>query len=141
MVQEGGRYAGDARIADMQPGEERLLAYAVDLGMEVLAAPEKKWEKVVSVAIRKGLLISRWEQHALKKYHIKNRSRQERTLVIEHPASTNVRIVSADKPYETARDVHRFEVKVAAGKTATLEVEELRDDGANLKLDSLNETT
>src|SRR5262249_25723425 len=55
MVQEGGRYAGDARLADMQPGEERLLAYAVDLGMEVLPAPEVKWEKLVAVAIRDGL--------------------------------------------------------------------------------------
>jgi hypothetical protein len=140
MVHEGGRYAGDARLADMQPGEERLLGYAIDLGVEVLPAQEKKWEKMVSVAIRKGHLISRWEQHTLKKYHVKNRSRQDRTLVIEHPASTDIRIVSAHKPYETARDVHRFEVKVPAGKAATLDVEELRDDGANLQLQSLTET-
>ena len=34
-VYEGGSYAGDARILDMQPDEERLLSYAVDLGTEV----------------------------------------------------------------------------------------------------------
>jgi hypothetical protein len=34
-VFEGGTYAGDARIADLQPNEERLLPYAVGLGTEV----------------------------------------------------------------------------------------------------------
>jgi hypothetical protein len=141
FVQEAGRYAGDARIADMQPGEERLLAYAVDGGVEVLAGPDKTWEKVVSVAIRKGQFTSRWEQHTLKEYHIKNRSKQDRILVVEHPASLKVRIVSAHKPYETARDFHRFEVKVAAGKPAVLAVEELRDDGTHMDLNGLNEAS
>jgi hypothetical protein len=34
-VFEGGTYAGDARVSDLQPNEERLLSYAVDLGTEV----------------------------------------------------------------------------------------------------------
>ena len=34
-VYEGGTYAGDARILDLQPNEERLVAYAVDQGTEV----------------------------------------------------------------------------------------------------------
>ena len=34
-VFEGGSYAGDARILDLQPNEERLLSYAVGLGTEV----------------------------------------------------------------------------------------------------------
>jgi hypothetical protein len=34
-VFEGSTYAGDARILDLQPNEERLLSYAVGLGTEV----------------------------------------------------------------------------------------------------------
>jgi hypothetical protein len=34
-VFEGSTYAGGARIADLQPNEERLLSYAVGLGTEV----------------------------------------------------------------------------------------------------------
>jgi hypothetical protein len=30
-VFEGSTYAGDARILDLQPNEERLLSYAIDL--------------------------------------------------------------------------------------------------------------
>ncbi|HEY7425169.1 MAG TPA: DUF4139 domain-containing protein, partial [Gemmataceae bacterium] len=38
-VFEGSNYAGDARILDLQPGEERLISYAVDLGTEVNPVP------------------------------------------------------------------------------------------------------
>ena len=38
-VFEGSNYAGDARILDLQPNEERLLSYAVDLGTEVNPVP------------------------------------------------------------------------------------------------------
>src|SRR5207248_1229747 len=36
-VFEEGSYAGDARLPDLQPDEERLISYAVDLGTEVKA--------------------------------------------------------------------------------------------------------
>ena len=28
-------YAGDARLPDLQPGQEKLVSYAMDLGLEV----------------------------------------------------------------------------------------------------------
>ena len=34
-VFEGSVYAGDTRILDLQPDEDRLLSYAIDLGTEV----------------------------------------------------------------------------------------------------------
>src|SRR5262249_17365244 len=34
-VFDGGDYVGDSRLPDFQPGQERLLSYAVDLGVEV----------------------------------------------------------------------------------------------------------
>jgi len=34
-VFDGGTYAGDARIEDLQPKEERLISYALDLKIEV----------------------------------------------------------------------------------------------------------
>jgi hypothetical protein len=34
-VFEGSTYAGDARVLDLQPNEERLLTFAIDLGTEV----------------------------------------------------------------------------------------------------------
>ena len=34
-VFEGSVYAGDTRVLDLQPDEERLVSYAIDLGTEV----------------------------------------------------------------------------------------------------------
>src|SRR5437868_162576 len=48
-VFEGSNYAGDARILDLQPGEERLLSYAIDLGTEVEAKPSADNGKLTQV--------------------------------------------------------------------------------------------
>src|SRR5262249_26041755 len=52
-VFEGSNYAGDARILDLQPGEERLLSYAVDLGTEVNPVPSSDNGKLTSVKVVK----------------------------------------------------------------------------------------
>src|SRR4030095_15777795 len=38
-VFEGSVYAGDTRVLDLQPDEERLVSYAIDLGTEVSIRP------------------------------------------------------------------------------------------------------
>src|ERR671937_130517 len=55
-VFEGGNYAGDARILDLQPNEERLLSYAIDLGTEVNPVPASDNGKLTSVKVAKGIL-------------------------------------------------------------------------------------
>ena len=58
-VFDGGAYAGDARIEDMQPGTERLISYALDLDTEVAprrsAGPKRSrrsaWSKACSGSI------------------------------------------------------------------------------------------
>src|SRR5207302_10339328 len=39
-VFDGSSYAGDARIEDLQPKEERLISYALDLKVEVEPLPQ-----------------------------------------------------------------------------------------------------
>src|SRR5258705_258644 len=55
-VFEGSNYAGDARILDLQPNEERLLSFAVDLGTEVNPVPIHDAGRVVSVRAVRGVL-------------------------------------------------------------------------------------
>src|SRR4051812_42711381 len=55
-VFEGSNYAGDARILDLQPNEERLISYAVDLGTEVNPVPSSDNGRIVSVKAVKGIL-------------------------------------------------------------------------------------
>ncbi|HTU18862.1 MAG TPA: DUF4139 domain-containing protein [Gemmataceae bacterium] len=138
-VFEGSNYAGDARILDLQPNEERLLSYAVDLGTEVNPVPSTDNGKLTHVKAVKGLLHTTTKLRESKTYTIKNRNDQERTVLIEHPVRNNFKLVSTDKPLETAGDVYRFQVKVAPGKTAKQVVAEERIMQQTVQLTNLND--
>jgi hypothetical protein len=125
-VFEGSNYAGDARILDLQPGEERLLSYAVDLGTEVNPVPSNDNGKLTNVKVVKGILHSTTKLRESKTYTIKNRNEQERLVLLEHPVRNEFKLIDTDKPAETASDVYRFEVKVAPGKSETKTVTEER---------------
>jgi hypothetical protein len=117
-VFEGSTYAGDARVLDLQPNEERLISYAIDLGTEVNAVPSSDSGKVLAIKAVKGIIHTTTKNRQIKTYQIKNRNEQERVVLIEHPVNNAFRLVG-DKPKETASDVYRFEVKVPAGGTKT----------------------
>src|SRR5262249_21428428 len=133
-VFEGSRYAGDARVLDLQPGEERLLSYAVDLGMEVDPKPEPSVGRLVQVKAVKGLIHATTKLRQARTYTAKNRNEQERTLLIEHPVDPSFKLVQTAKPTETASDVYRFELKVPAGGTKSLTVTEERDVAESYQL-------
>jgi hypothetical protein len=123
-VFEGNGYAGDARIADLQPGETRLLSYAIDLGTEVAPEGSNAPDTLLKVKAYKGILYATFKLRQSKTYIIKNRSEHERTVLIEHPFRADWQLVSPAKPAERARDVYRFEVAAAADKTVKQEVVE-----------------
>jgi hypothetical protein len=125
-VFEGSNYAGDARIFDLQPNEERLLSYAVDLGTEVNPVPAPTNGRITSVKAVKGLIHTTTRQRESKSYTIKNRNDAERLVLVEHPVRNDFKLVDTDKPAETASDFYRFQLKVAPGKTETLAVNEER---------------
>jgi hypothetical protein len=126
-VFEGSSYAGDSRILDVQPNEERLLSYAVDLGTEVEAVADQPRQTLTKVKAYKGILYTTTRQVEGKTYRAKNRSEQDRTLLIEHPYRADFRLTSKDKPAERSRDVYRFEVKLPAGQSASERVTEETD--------------
>ena len=126
-VFEGSNYAGDARILDLQPNEERLISYAIDLGTEAQAIPHAANGRLTAVKIVKGILHTTTKLRESKDYCFKNRSEQDRLIVLEHPFRPEFKLTSADKPVETARDVYRFEVKVPAGEEVKQTVSEERD--------------
>jgi hypothetical protein len=138
-VFEGSNYAGDARIMDLQPGEERLLSYAVDLGTEVNPVPSSDNGRLTMVKVVKGVLHSTTKVRESKNYTIKNRNEQERLVLLEHPIRHEYKLVDTDKPAETASDVYRFEVKVAPGKTETKTVTEERLLNEQIQLMNFND--
>ena len=120
-------YAGDARILDLQPNDERLLTYAVDLGTEVETKSKNPPSTITAVKLQKGILFSTTKQREEKTYRAVNRSQDDKTLLIEHPYRPEFKLANDLKPAERTRDVYRFELKVAKGKPAEVTVAEERD--------------
>jgi hypothetical protein len=137
-VFEGMSYAGDARIPDLQPGEDRLLSYAIDLGTEIKSETPKPVDTLVAIKLFKGILHATRKLQTTTTYTIKNRSEHERLILVEHPYEAEWSLVTPAKPSERSRDVYRFEIEVRAGKTETLAVVEeqkKKDELAFVSLD------
>jgi hypothetical protein len=126
-VYADGSYAGDARILDILPGEKRLISFALDLGSEVEPQAATPSETVVAVRIDKGILYATTKVLATRTYVARNRSGQDRIMLIEHPYRSEFTLVSPAKPCERTRDIYRFELKVPGDQQAALEVIEERE--------------
>src|SRR5262245_29706058 len=140
-VFEGSSYAGDARILDLQPNEERLVSYAVDLGTEVNPVPSSDNGRLTTIKAVKGVLYTSTKVRETKTYTIVNRNDQERLMLIEHPVRNDFKLVDTDKPAETASDFYRFELKVPAGKTEKQVVTEERVLNEQVQLTNLDDNT
>ncbi len=138
-VFEGSNYAGDSRVQDIQPNEERLLSYAIDLGTEVNPVPHADNGKIVQLKAVKGIVTTTTKFRESKSYTIKNRNEAERTVLIEHPVRNDFHLVNTDKPAEIASDFYRFQLKVAPNKTETQTVTEERVVQQSFNLTNLDD--
>jgi hypothetical protein len=139
-VLEGSTYAGDARLPDLQPGEDRLVAFAVDLGTEVAPEVREPSQRLVSVRVRRGVLETSTRLREEKLYRLANRSDRDRTVLIEHPYRPPFKLVPEQK-VETTREVYRFPVAVQAKGTAELAVAEEMDQGSRVAIAGANDQT
>lgn len=127
-VFDGTSYAGDARLPDLQAGEERLISYAIDLGTEVEMQTKVPPTLFSTIKIVKGVLHATRKIREEKTYKAANRSKTDRVLLVEHPFRPEYQLAKdSAKPNERTRDVYRFELKVAGGGSATADVIEERD--------------
>jgi hypothetical protein len=106
-----------ARIADLQPNEERLVSYAVDLGTEVMPEAPADGGRPTHVKAVKGVLYTTTKLRETETYTVKNRNPQGRTVLIEHPVRDQFQLADTTKLAQIARDAYRFELKVPAGQT------------------------
>ena len=106
----------------------------LDLGTEVKPEVAADSGRLTHLKAVKGILYTTTRLRETRKYTVKNRNPQGRTVLIEHPVRAGFRLVDTAKPAETASDVYRFELKVPAGKSATQTVTEERDVGSAVQL-------
>ncbi len=124
-VFDGGGYAGDARIEDLPPDQNRLFSYAIDLELAV-DDTIKATEEIVGGKIVGGVLEMSAKQRNIRTYAIKNSAARDRRVIVEHPLRHDTELVDTPAPSEKTAQLYRFDRAVAAGKTDTLTVTEER---------------
>jgi hypothetical protein len=123
-VLDGPTYAGDARIDNVPPGQERLISYGVDLQVLVDGTKSQDTDVIQTGRIVKGVLeVTRKLVHT-HQYAAENKSDHDKTLIVEHPFRNMWKLLEPEKPVEKTDSVYRFRMPLAAGKSGTLKVVE-----------------
>ncbi len=123
-VFDKGGYAGDARVDDVPPGQERLLSYGIDLDVSVDNTKHSQTSAVQTASISRGTLYIRRKLIATQEYAADNRSDRDKMLIIEHPIRAGWKLVETQAPMETTPTHYRFKGVATARKVTTLSVKE-----------------
>jgi len=115
-------YAGDAQLANLQPGEDRLLSYGLDLACAVERKAEAGPQSLVSVRIVHGTLHSKRKYSQKTVYTLKNKKEAKKAVLVEHPYRHGWTLVTPRKFEERTPALYRFRVALGANDTEKLEV-------------------
>ena len=123
-VYDGDTFAGDSRLADVKPGESRLLSYAIDLTTDIKADTHESKSDIVGVKITNGNLVVKRVNRDTIRYTAVNRDTTPRTVWITQTLRKNWNLITPAKPVERTAELQRFELKVPANDAAKLDVTE-----------------
>jgi len=122
---ESGEFAGEGLLDPIHPGEKRLLSYAADQAVRVKVTARDGKRTLHHVEIRKGVVIETYMDVASVTYSTTNHGELTRDVLIEHPRHTDGwTLDDGVKAAETAPNLYRFRLPVAAHSTEKLEVRE-----------------
>ena len=133
---ESGEFAGEGLLDPIHPGEKRLLSYAADQAMRVKIADRKGDRALHHVEIHKGAIVETYMDVSAVTYSASNSADVDRTLMLEHPRRNNGwALDDGIKADDTAPNLYRFRLPVAAHSTAKLEVRERGPEYTRIVLD------
>ncbi|MBI5864302.1 MAG: hypothetical protein HZB38_07330 [Planctomycetes bacterium] len=101
---------------------QRLIAYALDLAVEIDVDAASHPEEITSLRIVKGVLTYKNRLIDERTYAIKNKDRKDRTVILEQAHSDDWKLVEPKEAMEKTGGLSRFKVASAAGKTSALKV-------------------
>jgi len=133
-VYDAGGFTGTALVPDLVPGDDRLLAYAVDLEIALDVEARSEPERVVSVRFDGALLVSEHRSRIVTTYRLAPRGDVTRFVVIEQARRGGYEVVAPTPPPTMTPDAYRFGVSIVAdGAEAATDpsvAEHARCDGA-----------
>ena len=138
-VIENNAFAGEGLIDPLKPKEKRLVSYAIDQGVRVENKDDMENRPATHIKVVDGVMIQTSELRDHQVYTVRNADAEEREVIIEHPVRNGWKLAATLKPEETSASHYRFRVKVPAGETATLKVDEVQPTSRTLALSELSD--
>jgi hypothetical protein len=135
-VYEAGAYAGEALMETVKSGDKRLISYGVDLGTRISTLFGSQRDLEREIHVRRGILTTRLAAVETRTYTIRNVDQKAKTLIIEHPARPEYKLLDR-QPMEKTANAYRFEVKLAPGATEKFPVTEERTYDQSVSLTDL----
>ena len=117
---DDGVYAGDAKLPDLQKNEERLIAYATDLAVDVDVKTHKFDDELTQFWVIKGVLCQTRKRVDEREYVVRNKGEAARTVLIEQVVEDGWKIIEPKTVEGTRGKITRFKIEVPANKTQSL---------------------
>ncbi len=93
-VYDANGFAGNALLADVVPGDSRLLSYAVDLEVATETTGGSEPERVVAARLVRGLLETEMRQRLTMQVRLSPRTQEERLVLVDLPRREGYEVVS-----------------------------------------------
>ena len=115
-------YVGDARIPAIEPGEQRLASFALDLATTI-DVTRHATQHITGGTIADGQLTLKQQDRQVTAYRVTTPKSGPRTLVVEQPKSPDVTLAQpTGKSVTTTPEVWRVTQDIPAGTTQTIEL-------------------
>jgi hypothetical protein len=134
---EEGRYAGEAVLAYLPRSEKRLVSYGVDYDIQIAGKAQSQPETTVRISAAKGIVVFFKESLLTTTYEIRNKGTAPKTLIIEHPRSSN-RKLQGMEPWETTDSYHRFKINLAPGEMTEVAPSEVVSRATQVSVSQMN---
>jgi hypothetical protein len=119
---DDGVYAGDAKMEDIPPADSRLVTYAVDLSVEGERQGPSASMIETALTLKRGVLTITRREKQETTYTLKSKAEKTKTILIEHPFNSELKLIAPAKATERTASLYRFAVTVLPGKSETLKV-------------------
>ncbi|HRL22634.1 MAG TPA: DUF4139 domain-containing protein [Alcaligenes sp.] len=130
-------HVGDAELAGLPAGEQRLIYFARDNKVQVRAEQTEE-HRLSRTRVADGIARSDWTRIQHHRFQIKGAADQDRQVLIQLPRQDGWTLQSDAHDSDTAQE-HRLRVKVPKGQTVTVTAQLSIQDQMELSLEDIDE--
>ncbi len=131
-------YAGDAQLSNLQPDEDKLLSYGLDLACSVEVRTEGGPQDLLQVQLYHGSLVATYKYTQEHVYIVKNKKKGRKVVIVEHPIEYDWEITAPEKHDERTPTHIRYRMEMKPEETKKLTVSSEKSESQSIHLSSLD---